>query len=260
MRVVVALQIGFAGRRHRSRGRRRKHEEVGIADLGLEAVHRVGDDRRQLEPADDGLRNVLAQDQLPFRAGVAKLGVAVLAQDAVEAGAVEGAVRPAERAIGHDHALDLVVADGESELHRLLGQQRVGEKAAEDLVVDAEALGLLAVDGALLLLLKPGQLVLVGVTVLLNGDLVGADAGDLVGVVAGEAVADAPDRERADDEHQHHAEDGAAEEVLRERAHLREHGKIRHVRCRGPRALPERPTWCMNGRALATFAQCRPRC
>ena len=259
MRVVVALQLRLARRRHRSGRRRRKNEKVGVADLRLEAVNGVAHDRRELEPADDGFRHLLPQDQPSLRRGVARFRVAVVAQDRVEAAAIEARAGGIEEGgIALDDAHDLVIADGEAELRRLLLEQRVGEQAREHLAVDAGSPGLVAGDAALLLLLQALQLGLEGVAILVDRDLAGAHAGDLAGVVTVEAVAYAPDREGADDEDEHHAQDRTPEEVLGERAHLREHGGS--VAFAEGRGACRGAMWCLNRRSLATFAQRGPRC
>jgi len=154
-------------------------------------------------------------------AGFAETGIA---DDLLEARAVELAVGPAETRIAGDAARDLGVGKAKAQLARILVERGLGDDLAENLPVEAEPARLVGRDRPSNL--APDLLQAVGVELaeLLDRNFGVADLGHRVAPETAENVADAPDRKAHDQQAHDDRQDGLAEPVRGGFVNTAEHG------------------------------------
>ncbi len=143
-----------------------------------------------------------AQHHVALFGDIAAFGETGLADDLLEAGAVEFAVGRQEAGVAGDALRDIGVGQAEPEILGLFVERGFRHQLTEQLPVEAEAARLVGRD-------RPADpaadlLQLVGVILakLLDRNFGAADLGHRIGAEAAENVADAPDRE-ADDQAAH---------------------------------------------------------
>jgi hypothetical protein len=170
------------------------------------------------------LRQFLPQHALTLLAHESGFGIAIVAQQGVQAGLVEFAIGAEKGAVGADELGDFGVGNGEAEFFGLLVDGGAGHQPGQHLAVEPGLAGLVIGDGAAGLALHALQFVLIFHAIVADADFRIADHGDLVAAEIAEHVANAPEAKADDDQSRKRREKQTSENVLGHDPQAVEHG------------------------------------
>ncbi|MGY4504759.1 hypothetical protein ACVWYH_008716 [Bradyrhizobium sp. GM24.11] len=214
---LVILEIGGErlgrGRVDRACLRRVEPDEFDRALFVLEARRDVEHGRRRLEAGTDRAGDLPAQCYLALLGHVALLGVAEIADQALEAVRIEFAVDALEVRVVHDELADLVVGLAESEPARVFIEGGFRKRLLQHLAIKAKRACLFRRQRAAELAADLLEAVGVDLAELVQRNLGVPDLGHRGLAEAAEDVGNPPNAE-ADDQHAHHdGHDGLADPV-----------------------------------------------
>ena len=146
MRVIELRQLVFAGLAGIGDGGHRDADDIRDALLVAILVERLDQRFRRLDPAGNGLQQLVARDFLPHPRDKLVLGKAVHHQHLREQAPVELAVRAAEGRVVVDRVADDLVRHVEAEPVGFLVQKAAVDQLIEDAIDDAKLLHELHID------------------------------------------------------------------------------------------------------------------
>ena len=199
-------------------------EELDHARLVAIAMQQVDQILGRRDPGQQRVGQLLAHLVLAPRGHVAGLADTVLAQNEAEVFARELAGRVLERGIAADHVGDGLVGDRQPQLARVRIDRRRGDQTRQGALLDAQHLGLLRRQTAASQAARDRRhLLLVGLAVLIDGNLGVADARQRAPAIVAKDIGHAPQRKGDDQE----AKQGLGHPVHRAASHCIEHGSFR---------------------------------